>query len=101
MKTKDLFVAALALLVGCNKEYKYEFHTGEDGRIMWKCNRETGEVQLLATNAPAKIFELHNSKDVAPIMFDNQTGQAWRYFRNTDTNGSLESEGFTRLPYQN
>jgi hypothetical protein len=104
MKAKIIsatLVSIVLFLAGCGRQYTYEFHTGSDGRILWKCNRQTGEVEILETNAPIALFELHNSTDVTPIMFDNQTGQAWRYYRNTDTNGQTTAEGFTRLNYSN
>ena len=88
------------LLAGCGKQYTYEFHTGADGKILWRCNRATGEVTIMETNAPATTeFDIHNSTDLTPIIFDKASGQAWRYYRNHDTNGQTTAEGFVRLRY--
>jgi len=40
------------LLIGCNRSQPssdsniYDFHTGNDGRILWRCNRKTGEADI-------------------------------------------------------
>lgn len=41
-----LWLAAACLLDGCSPTApaEYEFHTGADGAILWRCNRRTGEV---------------------------------------------------------
>ncbi|MSU59425.1 MAG: hypothetical protein EXS35_14850 [Pedosphaera sp.] len=42
------FVSVALLLGGCsrNAPAEYEYHTGSNGEIIWRCNRLNGEVDL-------------------------------------------------------
>lgn len=41
-------------------------------------------------------FELWKSEN-HDYLLNKSTGQVWRYYRNTDTNGNLKNEGFCPL----
>lgn len=52
MKYRILLLLTL-FLVGCSQQApEYEFHTGGDGLILWRCNRRTGEVDQTHANRP-------------------------------------------------
>lgn len=44
-------------------------------------------------------YVIFKSEDITSVMYDQVTGQTWRYFRNTDSKGHTISEGWTRLFY--
>ena len=83
-------------------EFPYEFHGGADGQIFWRGNRQTGEITVQTTNAPVvtsdtkDIYSMWQGK-FADYLINKQTGEIWRYYKNTDTNGLPSSEGFTYL----
>lgn len=45
MKTKLLLIGLL-LVTGCGQKSRFEFHPGVNGQLMWRCDRETGQVFL-------------------------------------------------------
>lgn len=72
----------------------YEFHSGAGGQIIWRCNRDTGEISTLTTNItamPAAAYEMWRG-EFADYLLNKQTGEAWRYYKNKDG-----KEGFAYL----
>lgn len=96
MKKILLLILPVIVLCGCSKQSEpYEFYTGEDGQILWRCNKQTGEILVMTTNVPS--FEISHGQ-FADYLLDKQSGETWRYYRNDNpTNGMPDSEGFSYL----
>lgn len=105
MKTKLIIIGLAVVCAGIvfciaafhyeqERFWKYEFHTGADGQIMWRCNRQTGEINVFTSFASSYELWRGISHD---YLLDKQTGETWRYFRNK-TN-SYPDEGFSPLPH--
>ena len=57
-KSPQAFVLVLLTLsvAGCGQQAsEYEFHSGGNGAILWRCNRRTGEVDM--TTAATKTWQ--------------------------------------------
>lgn len=52
---------------------------------------------FLAGIAICHRYQIQPTTPGQTFLVDNWTGYIWRYYRNTDTNGDLKSEGFCRL----
>ncbi|MDE2106342.1 MAG: hypothetical protein KGL39_54485 [Patescibacteria group bacterium] len=83
-------------LCGCERKPDYEFHSGSDGQVLWRCNRKTGEVKIFTSYTDTVQMWRGASRD---FIFNKQTGQIWRYYQN-GTN-SFPDEGFCPLDYGN
>jgi hypothetical protein len=83
------------------RQAPFQFIASQDGQILWRCNRITGEVisktSLIPTKEDANL-ELWKG-EYHDFVFNKKTGQIWRYFKN-DTN-SIPDEGFAPLDYGN
>jgi len=73
MKPKLVILSLLLLLSGCEQKPRYEFHTGNNGLIMWRCDSKTGHVDWaipngdwrpVSTDFAAELAEAE-AKDVA------------------------------------
>lgn len=55
----ETVLLASLILTGCGQpnkrpvsDEKYEFHTGVNGSVIWRCNRVTGEVEFCRVQQP-------------------------------------------------
>lgn len=118
-------VASALVYLFQRQESQYEFHTGDGGKIMWQCNRATGEVKFQTVSNHQYVFfpsqngeaiwrgdrytgeTKYESANVGQFEFwkgqyqdyvlNNKSGSIWRYY-NGNTNG-FPVEGFLPLDY--
>ena len=62
-----IIVAGGLAVGGCGKSEQatFDFHTGLDGRVVWRCNRRTGEVHLCRYGLYGKDVHWERVKDTA------------------------------------